>query len=624
MPLVGERRNTKQIGRNYLKDPSAGYAKAFAECANGILQESSIDMFSQVSRAFSDRDINDSYRNFFMENAIDESDIGSYPTAEDVDDAVTMLEELYENDKEAIQEYANIGSYNPIIGLTPFIHKMLLMNTLFDKGVIPKFVARSPKFTFSMEYRIMRNAVGDEIDLWLEQNKIFDMFESTAPFKDTILQLPETMQTDVLGTTFAANAMDDNLSIESHISAVLVQSWLKAGETAVDASGKNPTIMTADGLGYKWYDIPAKFFKPAYGEYDRTMMEPFAITIMTGEKQTKLIEGMFMGYTMKNRFNIQSTSPDVKAIKLTTRIDTSTAMLRTCSVDWKITTDIVEIPNAIPINTPISPEEVKDVAALYNVNQLTKIMSMFKLILSNYKDEKIRRFLDKSFMNLPAANKFVGTFNMVPKPGYFSDPIDWREKMFMDQFQTFIRPMIQVLNDPNVTISVIGRADLIDKLTPTENIAYQSQDSAASIQMDFRKTVVTPQRYVYQFMSADKMRDNNNLIILLNPRNSDRCIYRQYDYQFFCSNEIRNAANWALPAIHAFERFICTEYQPVQGRYRILNPTGLTEYIENEDPIGVQRVNDYTANLPEHIRANYTAPDMTQRVSHVNPNVFNY
>ena len=134
-----------------------------------------------------------------------------------------MLEEQYENDREAIQEYANIGSFNPIIGLTPYIHKLLLMNTLFDKGVIPKFVARSPKFTFSMEYRIMRNAVGDEIDMWLEQNKIFDMMESTAPFKDTILKLPETMTTDVLGTTFAANAMDDNLSIESNISAVLIQ-----------------------------------------------------------------------------------------------------------------------------------------------------------------------------------------------------------------------------------------------------------------------------------------------------------------------------------------------------------------------------------------------------------------
>lgn len=623
MPVVGERKS-QQRGINYMKDRDYSYAKAFTEAAVGMKNESGIDMYGEPSRFFADSDLNDSYRNFFMEGQIDEADIGTYGSAQDLEDAQSMLEELYENDKEAIQEYANIGGFNPIIGLTPFIHKLLLMNTLFDKGVIPKFVARSPKFTFSMEYRIMRNAVGDEIDMWLEQNKIFDMMESTAPFKDTILKLPETMTTDVLGTTFAANAMDDNLSIESNISAVLIQTYLKAGEVAVDQNGVNPTPMAADGLGYKWYAIPSKFFKPHYGEYDRTLMESMAVTVRTGETTTELVDGMFTGYVKKNRFFIQCSNPKVIAIKLTSRIDTSTAMLRTCNVDWKVVTDIVEIPNAIPINTPVSPEEVKDLAALYQVNQVTKIMGMFKLILSNYKDEKIRRFLDKSFLNLPKANQFVGAFDMNPKKDYFSDPIDWRNKMFIDQLETFITPMIQVLNDPNMTISVIGRADLIRKLTPKQDIAYTSQDSAASIQMDYRKTVVTPDKRVYQFMSADKMRDNNNLIILLNPRNTDRCIYRLYDYQLFVSNEIRNAANWALPAIHAFERFKCVEYQPVQGRYRILNPTGLVEYAENNDPIGVNRVNDYTSNLPENIRENYTAPDMSQRISHVDPNSFIY
>ena len=623
MPIIGQRKSTT-MSHNYTKDRDFGYAKAFSEVLEGIREESAFDIFSQPSRAFADRSVNDTYRNFFLEGMIDTNDVGQYTTAEDINDAEMMAEELYENDREAIQEYANIGSYNPIIGLTPFVHKMLLMNTLFDRGVIPKFVARSPKFTFSMEYRIMRNAVGDEIDLWLEQNKIFDMMESTAPFKDTILKLPETGTTDVLGTTFAANAMDDNLSIESNIRAVLIQTYLQAGEVGVDANGKNPAPAAAAGLGYKWYNIPPKYFKPAYGEHDRILYEPFAVTVPTSATATELIDGIFSGHVKKNRFTIQSSNPKVLAIKLQTRIDTSTAMLRTCTADWKIVTDIVEIPNAIPINTPISPEEVKDVAALYGYNQLTKLMGMFRLILSNYKDEKIRRFLDKSFLNLPKANQFTGTFNMVPKTGYFSSPVDWRAEMFMDQFTTWVRPMIQVLNDPNVTISVIGRADLIDKLTPNKDVAYTSSDSSASIQMDFRKTVVTPNRMCFQFMSADKMRDNNNLIVLLNPRNTDRCIYRLYDYQFFCSNEIRNAANWALPAIHAFERFKCVEYQPVQGRYRILNPTGLLEYIENNDPIGVNRVNDYTANLPEAVRNNYVAPDMTQRVTHVNPNNFNY
>jgi hypothetical protein len=66
-------------------------------------------------------------------------------------------------------------------------------------------------------------------------------------------------------------------------------------------------------------------------------------------------------------------------------------------------------------------------------------------------------------------------------------------------------------------------------------------------------------------------------MIILNPRNSDRICYRIYDYQLYISNEIRNSANPALPAIHAFERWKLVEYQPVQGRVQILHPSGMVQ-----------------------------------------------
>ena len=633
MPVVGERKSA-QRGYNYARRPEAGYAKKFAEAVSDIRDNAGVDIFSEVARAYSLDEVNDSMKNFFMEDAIQEGDVSQYTTPEDIEDANEMLSEQYTNDVEAIREYANIGGMNPVIGMTPFIHKSLLMNTVFDNGVIPRFVARAPKFTLSLETRIMRNAAGDEIDMWLEQNKIFDMMESTAPMLDTFMKLPENQTTDVLAT-FGANALDDNLSIESNISAVLLQSWIAKGEKTVDPDTGKESAQTADGLGYQWFLIPPKYFRPAYGEHDRQMMDSFAVTVKVDggnsstntPPTTKLVSGSLMGYVKKNRFVLNCTEAAVKAVRLTSRIDTSTAMIRTCTVDWKVRTDIVEIPNAIPINTAISPEEVKDLATLYQVNQLTKIMSMFKLVLSNYKDEKIHRFLDKSFINMPNTNKFAGTFNFEPKTGYFSDPIDWREKMFIDQLETFVTPMIQVLNDPNMTITVVGRSDLIRKVTPNDNISYSSPGEVASIQMDWKKTVVTADRRTYQFISTDKMRDNNNLIVILTPRNSERIIYRLYDYQMYVSNEIRNAANWALPAIHAFERFKAVEYQPVQGRLRILNPTGMSEYKENEDPIGVNRANDYTANIPDAVRKQYEnakLPAAGERVAIVDPNAFIY
>ena len=44
-----------------------------------------------------------------------------------------------------------------------------------------------------------------------------------------------------------------------------------------------------------------------------------------------------------------------------------------------------------------------------------------------------------------------------------------------------------------------------------------------------------------------------------------------------------------------------------------------------EDYIGPYGTpNTYTANLPENERKKYSRPDMTQRVTHVNPNNFDY
>ena len=77
-------------------------------------------------------------------------------------------------------------------------------------------------------------------------------------------------------------------------------------------------------------------------------------------------------------------------------------------------------------------------------------------------------------------------------------------------------------------------------------------------------------------LTSDNVYGNTNeLMILINPHNSERIIYRIYDYQLYVSNEIRNIANPALPAIHAFERYKLVEYQPVQSRVQILNPSGL-------------------------------------------------
>lgn len=591
MPVVGNRKSTVGMGRGYANDPLNKFAAAYQECVKDVLNESGIDIFSEPTKALMMGSSKNALKNFFVEGqeeliASEVSALGE--SAELIDDARAMAEAQFENDCEGIMnEYANVGAYNPVIGMTFPIHKNILMNNIFDKGAIPKVVAKEPKFTISMETRTLITPDGEEIDMWKEQYKMKDAIDSTAPFREVEIALPETEATDVV--TAIGGAGDENLSIETYISAVHMNVYLAAG----DINPETGAVVEQDGEVAVW--VPTHLdFSAAYGEYDRTIMAPVAVTgrDAADPTKTKVYKDVISGYMKKNKFALASMHGVIDSIRLNARFDTSSAMFKTCSVAWSVRTDMVEIPSANPINVPISPEEVKDIGALYNVNQLTKIMSLIRLVLGNYKDDKIKQHLDDSFRTMPEENKFATTFDFAPRANYALDHVEWRYKTFMDYFDSVVTGLMQVLNDPNMTVSIFGAPDLIRKITPTE-YNYVTPSNIGPVDLDFVKTVVTSDKRVYQFVSSDKLRGNSNLIIVLCPRNSERIIYRIYDYQMYISNEIRNVSNYALPAIHAFERWKFKEYQPVQGRIKILNPTGMTNIAPNDDPIGTQSYSDF-------------------------------
>ena len=647
MPVVGTREARKPGSNGYAHDPMSAYAKEFLGITSSILEEGGLDLLTEPSKVLRRPITESTMKNFFIENSADPASMST----EEYEDHITMMEQLYENDREAVLEHSSMGQYNPVIGMTFPIHKNILMNNIFDKGAIPKLVATSPKFTVSMETRwLIDPETGQKIDMWREQWKMTDVIDKAAPMKSMYIALPESEKTNVLQDLFGVNSRHDNLSIESYISglvgsrvvfpgqtiqvvvattdatvtpAITTYNIIKYTNTTEDAvvikAGDTPDDMTLDagqevtGAIFDWRGA----FVPAYGTYDRQICEQYALpevdsvaagtldgtwaltladgTVVDNATSEQSIPGpnrttgFVSGFSKDNRFGITSSNAAITGVILTSRLDTSSAMIRTPSVSWSVRTDVIEIPNAIPINVTISPEEVKDIAALYQINQLTKTMSLMKISLNNYKDDKIRRGLDESFINMPADSKIARSFDFAPTQGYALDPIEWRNKTFMDSLDTHVTQLLHVLNDPNVTVNIIGRDDLIRKITPIE-YTYQSPSNIGPVELDFVKTVVTSDKRIYQFMSADKLRDCNNLMIILCPRNSDRFIYRLYDYQMYLSNEIRNIENPALPSVHAFERWIFREYQPVQGRIRILNPTGYrnysTDYAFNNDPIG--------------------------------------
>lgn len=593
--VVGTRKSTIDLGRGYAKDPLAKYAAAFNETAQEILNEHGVDLYSEPSKAMMYGAPKEIMRNFFTEglnqdivkenDALGGKDMGDEDAEEALEEAA---KEQFENDREAVLEYAALNTFNPVIGMTFPLHKWILMNNIFDKGAIPKVVAREPKFTITMETRYLVTPDGEEIDMFKEQYRMTPAIDATAPFVDIDLDLPEVETTDVLGELGGLDT--DNVSIDTYIKAVKTSVYLKAGD-------KNPetgATVTEDGEVEVW--VPTNFrFVPAYGEYDRTMTEPVRVrTRDAADPETIVVlEDVLMGYTKKNRFTVTSAKGVVTAVRLSAQLDTSTAMLRTCQTKWGTKTEIVEIGNAIPINTPVSPEEVKDVAALYNTNQLTKIMSMIKTVLGNYKDDKIKTHLDESFVRMDPTQKVATTFDFIPeRAGYAFSHVQWRRETFMDFLDHVVTIMLQVLNDPNMTVSIFGSPELVRMVAPTDYV-YQTPSNIGPVQLDYTRTVTTSDHRVYQFIGSDKLRGTTNFIIILCPRNSERIIYRIYDYQMYVSNEIRNVQNYALPAIHAFERWKFVEYQPVQGRVQILHPAGLANIAPNDTPVQQSQMNDF-------------------------------
>lgn len=582
--IAGTRQKT--VGSTaYRKDPLYAYAKAFTEAAQNILTESSFDIFAEPQRTLRSANALESLKSFFCEDTVDSES----PEATDPGEAEEMEESWsaqFDNDVQAIMENTYQAEYSPMVGMALPIHKLILMNNVFSQGGgIQKVTAVQPSFTISLERRILVTPEGEEIDMFLQQNEIADAIDNTVPLRTFELELPQYEETTDLIAGLNGTSMDE-LSVETHICGIYVENvYFQEGDILPDADGWYSTkgeVATAETAGLKnvWFRVNFGF-TPQYGgpnSLERVVTKPVIIKYKkNADGDIEVLKDTLFGSLNKNKLQLSAVKQKIKKVRLAARLNASNAMHEECSVKWKIDTDYVEIPEAKPINTTVSPEEVKDVAAMYDANQVTKIMSMTKTALSEYKDMKIKRFLDEDYLRMDERTSFSGSFDFAPPEGYALDWVTFRQATFMDYLDDYVTKMLQVLNDPNMTVTIYGDPRIVRKVTPTE-YTYQTPAQIGPVVLDYTQTVVdTKDQRVYNFVGSDKLRNTNELMVILNPRNSERICYRIYDYQLYISNEIRNIANPALPAIHAFERWKILGYQPVQGRISILNPSGIAQ-----------------------------------------------
>ena len=569
--IFGNKEKPQEIGQGYRHDPLYEFARDYGSTLQNIIAETSMDLLKDPGHTIMDTRCIETLKNYFVNESCED-----YLSEAEKEEHREDMGQLFDNDTSALNEYTTIGDKNPVIGMSYAVHKNILVTCPFDKGAIQKAVAATPKFPVDMEFRYLVTPDGEYIDMWKDQNLITPAIDATVPEVRVELALPESEGTDILAAIGASDK--DNLSIETKIT-----------EVQIEVNIIDPVTKAVTGTELQWIKVKNCTFVPGYGDYDRILTRKI---VLPDNATAALKNDILQGTMQKNKFNISSVKGAIKKVAIMARKDASNGLVNTCSVSWKITTDIVEIDTAKPFNVTIAPEEVKDIAALYNINELTKVMSLIKLSMENYKDDKIKWHLDESWETLEEENKANLTFDMVPRQGYYDTHIAWRNETFMDALETMTTDMLQVYNDPNMIVTVFGRPDLIRKVAPVE-WSYQSPTEIGAIPLEFQRTVVTNAERVYQFISTRKMNkkyasalakkdangnstyDENEFMVILNPRNTDRIMYRIYDYQMYVSNEIRNAQNPTLPSVHAFERWKFYEYQPVQGRIKILNPTGL-------------------------------------------------
>lgn len=576
--IAGTRQKTIG-GTAYRNDPLYAFGKAFKEAAESILTTENYDIFGEPARAMRSKGVKQALKEFFCQNFVNEADTTKTP--EQIEDEIQDVKEMFENDMSAIQESAYMSEYAPMVGMALPIHKLILMNNVFAQGGgIQKVTAVQPSFTISMERRILVKPDGTEIDMFLEQNKIADAIDSTAPTVQFELALPQNEDTDIVGQL--GGAVNDELSIETHISGIYCENvYIAEGDFLPDADGWFTTkgeVATAETAGLKnvWFPVNIPF-TPNYGgpnRLERILSKPITIKYKKSVDEVDVITDTIFGAMNNSKITLTAVKGNIKKVRLAAKLNTSNATLDECSVRWKLDTDYVEIPEATPINTTVTPEEVKDIAAMYDANQVTKIMAITKTALSEYKDMKIKRQLDASYLRMDERTSFYDEFDFATPEGYALDYVTHRQATFMDFFDDHVTKMLQVLNDENMTITIYGDPRIVRRITPSE-YTYQAPANIGPVKLDYTQTIVnTKDNRVYNFVGSDKLRNTNELMVILNPRNTERICYRIYDYQLYISNEIRNSANPALPAIHAFDRWKMVEYQPVQSRIKILNPSG--------------------------------------------------
>lgn len=640
--ILGTKENDIQDLRGYENDPLYPYVESFINVVKApqYLNEG-YNYFGNIRDYMRNPATREEMKKFFVENSYHPEDPrfcqegkNANPFAlKNIKEHTEYMEQLFENDLSApdahgkswgilgsgwVNEASPLTDFNNVVGMSLPVHKNILMNAVFDQ-VLPKKVSRSNRFTESIETREMIDTNGNRIDMFYEQNKMTPAINKSIPQARVFIPLPEMRTINILQSVFGLTGRKYHLSVKSAVVGIIAESWTKPGDTYFDTTDQEfKTVAATDPeqMRLVLFKCNPIHFDPFYGDYDAVINCPIKFKIYkadySNESNAVIVDGAlsgaryrddmfhfsFMTPTTYTPTSGSSTTPvpvTVAGLLFYAAADASSAAFPTVQFDWRIKTKQYQIPDQPHITVTVTPESVKDIQTSYDINQITKLMSMMQLGLLHWKDDNILKDLDESFLTMPDSQKVSASIDWAPPLQFNGTPRQWRRDMYMEQLNRYVTRMLQVLNDENMTVLVFGSPNVIENVIP-EDFSYQTPSNIGPVQLDFTKTVCSSGRRTYNFVSSQKLRNDNNFIILLIPRNTMRITYELIDYQLYVSNELRDTEHYEAPAMTCFERWFFLQFQPVQGRIMNLNIMGTREQLENPDPVAQRAMHDDTSN----------------------------
>ena len=318
--IVGTRQKSNTIGNaaSYRHDPLYPYAKAFVETCQNIFTNETVDLFAEPSRAIRSNAVKEALRENFCNNFVDDANVTKTP--DQIEEMHEDVDAMFENDLSAITEHAYMSDFMPMVGMALPIHKLILMNNVFSQGDgIQTVTAVQPGFTVSLERRILVTPTGEEIDMFLEQNRIADAIDATAPIKDFEVELPQKEGDTDFIAELGGNPRSD-LSIATHVSGIYVEGvYIAEGQPLPDEndwySNKGKPATAEEAGTYNVYFPVNLGFTPLYGkpgQADRGLNQPITLKyVKNASGDVEVLKDTLFGTLNNGKISLVSLNGNV-------------------------------------------------------------------------------------------------------------------------------------------------------------------------------------------------------------------------------------------------------------------------------------------------------------------------